>query len=161
MADELRADRDQQDREDFILPCGVSRRALLRTAGVGGAAAAVALTAAACAGSSGPVTGTPAQAAPTGPATLGSVADVKVGGGAIFADPPVVVTEPVAGQYKGFSGICTHQGGVLNEVANNVITCPVHGSQFSATDGSVVRGPATTPLPSVAITVENGQAKTV
>jgi Rieske Fe-S protein len=145
------------DSESALLPCGVSRRVLLRTAGVGGAAAAVGLTAAACAASSGPVTGTPA---PTGPSTLGSVSSVMVGGGAFFTDPAVVVTEPVAGQYKGFSGICTHQGGILNSVADNVITCPVHGSQFSAKDGSVLQGPATEALPAVAINVANGIAKT-
>jgi Rieske Fe-S protein len=159
MAEELKA-RDIEDSESFLLPCGVSRRSLLRTAGVGGAAVAVGLTAVACSSSSGPVTGTPATAAPTGPAALGSVASVTVGGGAFFSDPPVVVTEPVAGEYKGFSGVCTHQGGILNKVADNVITCPLHGSQFSAKDGSVVRGPATEPLPSVAITVADGIAKT-
>lgn len=40
---------------------------------------------------------------------------------------------------------CTHAGGPLDEgeVAEGVVTCPWHGSQFRLTDGAVCRGPAT------------------
>ncbi|HET9780865.1 MAG TPA: Rieske 2Fe-2S domain-containing protein [Candidatus Dormibacteraeota bacterium] len=40
---------------------------------------------------------------------------------------------------------CSHLGGPLDEgkVANGVVTCPWHGSQFRLTDGRCVRGPAT------------------
>ena len=42
---------------------------------------------------------------------------------------------------------CTHAGGPLHEgtVADGVVTCPWHGSQFSLTDGACLRGPATFP----------------
>jgi nitrite reductase/ring-hydroxylating ferredoxin subunit len=45
------------------------------------------------------------------------------------------------------SAICTHAGGPLAQgaVADGAIRCPWHGSEFSLDDGSVRRGPATTP----------------
>jgi nitrite reductase/ring-hydroxylating ferredoxin subunit len=52
------------------------------------------------------------------------------------------------------SNRCTHQGtplhrGRLHAAGNLVtITCPLHGSLFSLTDGRVLRGPATSRLPS-------------
>jgi nitrite reductase/ring-hydroxylating ferredoxin subunit len=52
------------------------------------------------------------------------------------------------------SNRCTHQGtplhrGRLHTAGNLVtITCPLHGSLFSITDGRVLRGPATSKLPS-------------
>lgn len=43
---------------------------------------------------------------------------------------------------------CTHVGGPLERgrVAANVVTCPLHGSQFDLSTGQVVRGPATRPV---------------
>ena len=42
---------------------------------------------------------------------------------------------------------CTHMGGPLDEgvVEDDTITCPWHGSKFDLKDGSVLRGPATSP----------------
>jgi len=37
------------------------------------------------------------------------------------------------------------------------IVCPCHGSRFSATDGSVVNGPATAPLAEFPVDVADGQ----
>ncbi len=44
---------------------------------------------------------------------------------------------------------CSHRGCSLAEgtVVNRVVTCGCHGSRFSLEDGSVVRGPATSPQP--------------
>jgi nitrite reductase/ring-hydroxylating ferredoxin subunit len=44
--------------------------------------------------------------------------------------------------------LCTHVGGPLDrgQVHEGVVTCPLHGSQFSLTDGKVLRGPATKPV---------------
>jgi nitrite reductase/ring-hydroxylating ferredoxin subunit/uncharacterized membrane protein len=44
---------------------------------------------------------------------------------------------------------CPHRGAPMEqgEHHDGVVTCPWHGSQFSLHDGSLVRGPATTPLP--------------
>jgi Rieske Fe-S protein len=76
-----------------------------------------------------------------------------VGGGKVFAGKKVVVTQPAAGTFTAFSAVCTHQGCMVNEIANGTIGCPCHGSKFAIADGSVVEGPATRPLPQRKITV--------
>ncbi|WP_329114096.1 Rieske (2Fe-2S) protein [Streptomyces sp. NBC_01465] len=121
---------------------------------VGAAGLAVALTA--C-GSSDKTGGSdavkPAPAGKNGDA-LAKTADIPEGGGKVFADQGVVVTQPVAGQFKAFSSKCTHQGCAVSKISDGTITCPCHGSQFSATDGSVKHGPATAPLAAATIKVE-------
>ena len=76
-----------------------------------------------------------------------------MGGGTVFADKQVVVTQPEAGTFRAFSAICTHQGCTVNKVAAGTIDCPCHGSKYSITDGSVVRGPARRALAPREITV--------
>jgi nitrite reductase/ring-hydroxylating ferredoxin subunit len=85
--------------------------------------------------------------------SLGAASDVPVGGGAVFKDQKIVVTQPVKGEFKGFSAVCTHQGCVVASVEDGTINCPCHGSKFSIEDGSVESGPATKPLPDVAVAV--------
>ena len=70
------------------------------------------------------------------------IADIPVGGGVIPADSSVVITQPADGEFHAFTAVCPHGGCLVNEVANNEIICPCHGSRFSATDGSVLAGPA-------------------
>jgi nitrite reductase/ring-hydroxylating ferredoxin subunit len=82
------------------------------------------------------------------------VSDVPVGGGKVFSDAKVVVTQPTAGQFKGFSAICTHQGNPIGSVQGGQIICPFHQSHFSITDGSPVSGPAQSPLPAVNVAVQ-------
>lgn len=77
-------------------------------------------------------------------------AEIPVGGGRVFDTQRVVVTQPTAGNFKAFSAVCTHQGCTVAQVTAT-IDCPCHGSQFAITDGSVVNGPATQPLPSVPV----------
>ncbi|RZT16982.1 nitrite reductase/ring-hydroxylating ferredoxin subunit [Kribbella sp. VKM Ac-2569] len=99
----------------------------------------------------------PSSSAPAGGGSvLGPVSDVPVGGGKVFTDAKVVVTQPTAGQYKGFSAVCTHQGNPIGSVENGQIVCPFHQSHFSITDGSPVSGPAQTALPAVNVKVEGG-----
>lgn len=83
--------------------------------------------------------------------------DVPVGGGKILVEEKVVVTQPSEGEFMAFSAVCTHQGCTVQSVAEGKITCPCHGSQFSAEDGSVVAGPASTPLESFETSVEGGE----
>jgi Rieske Fe-S protein len=106
--------------------------------------------------------GAPASAASGGAATtaappanlLATTAQVPVGGGKIIDGPNIVLTQPVAGTFKGFSAVCTHQGCIVDAISAGTIDCPCHGSKFSIKDGSVVNGPATRPLPPVTITVQ-------
>lgn len=71
---------------------------------------------------------------------------VPVGGGYVDKSNLVVVTQPESGVFKAFTAVCPHQGCTVANVANNQIVCPCHGSVFSAKDGSVVNGPATSGL---------------
>jgi Rieske Fe-S protein len=75
-----------------------------------------------------------------GTTTTVSASRVPVGGAAIVGD--VVVSQPAAGSYKAFSAVCTHQSCLVSRIEGTKLTCPCHGSQFSATDGSVITGPA-------------------
>jgi Rieske Fe-S protein len=88
---------------------------------------------------------------------LGPASDVAVGGGTIYADQSVVVTQPSQGDFKCFSAICTHQGCPVQSVSGGTINCNCHGSRFSIQDGSVVQGPATAPLPEKKVTVKGGE----
>ncbi|WNG89011.1 Rieske (2Fe-2S) protein [Mycobacterium sp. ITM-2016-00317] len=120
----------------------IPRKAVLAGAGIGLVAAVVA----ACSKSGSGSEGSSAQGD-----TLTSTADVPVGSGVIVGD--VVVTQPVAGEYKGFSAVCTHTGCLIDKIADGTINCPCHGSRFNL-DGAVVNGPAERPLPSVPVRVQ-------
>jgi Rieske Fe-S protein len=93
------------------------------------------------------------ESAGAGGAALAATADIPEGGGKVFADQKVVVTQPTAGEFKAFSATCTHQGCAVKGIADGLINCPCHNSNFSITDGSVKSGPAKEPLPAVPITV--------
>jgi Rieske Fe-S protein len=100
------------------------------------------------------------QPAPAAGQKLGPASDVPVGGGHIYADQQVVVTQPSEGSFKGFSAVCTHAGCLVATVDNGTINCTCHGSRFSIADGSVVNGPASTPLRAVKITDKAGEITT-
>lgn len=84
---------------------------------------------------------------------LTTTSAIPVGSGKIFSAQKVVVTQPSSGEFKAFSAVCTHMGCIVNQISNGTIDCPCHGSQFSVKDGSVVGGPAPSPLPAEKITV--------
>ncbi len=88
-----------------------------------------------------------------GGGALTTTADIPEGGGKVFGSEKVVVVQPSAGMYKAYSAVCTHAGCGVKSVADGVINCPCHNSNFSIEDGSVKSGPATKPLPEVKITV--------
>ncbi|MFE4594516.1 Rieske (2Fe-2S) protein [Streptomyces laurentii] len=117
-----------------------SRRTALAAAGALGAAALVA----GCSGG-----GSDDESG----ARLARVSDIPVGGGKVLKDHKVVVTQPVAGEFKAFSAVCTHQGCTVTRVANGMIECPCHGSRFRITDGVMTSGPAPRPLPAEEIKV--------
>jgi Rieske Fe-S protein len=111
------------------------------------------------AGSAAATSSAPAGSAPAsagGGTGVAQVSDIPVGGGIIIDDPAVVITQPVEGEIKAFTAICTHQGCLVSQVVDNEIICPCHGSRFSAVDGSVTSGPATTGLAAAGVAVEGG-----
>jgi Rieske Fe-S protein len=145
----------------------LDRRAVLAAGGVaGGAAALLAITGCASYSAGGgqqnaapsPAGGAQGQQGGAG-TRLGPTSSVPVGGGTVFANQKVVVTQPTAGTFHAFSAICTHQGCTVNSVSGGTINCPCHGSKFRITDGSVAGGPAKRPLPGRPVSTEGGQLR--
>jgi Rieske Fe-S protein len=132
---------------------GVDRRRLLAGAlGVGAATVVLA----ACGSGDSNASSEPSQApdeqpapgATTASGVIVAAADVPVDGGAveIVDDRKVIVTQPEAGTFKGFSAVCPHQGCTVAGVQDGAIVCPCHGSRFDTSTGDVLQGPANAPL---------------
>ncbi|MGW6916182.1 Rieske (2Fe-2S) protein [Kitasatospora sp. NPDC054939] len=139
-----------------------SRRTVLCGAAAVLAAGGGAVVVSGCASSNAPSAGaTTSQppASPKPPVVVGPAADVPVGGGRIYREQRIVVTQPTQGQYEAFSAVCTHAGCVVDKVENQLIKCPCHGSDFNYSTGARVAGPATKPLPEYQVAVEDGSLK--
>ncbi|GAA3095022.1 Rieske (2Fe-2S) protein [Nonomuraea salmonea] len=137
---------------------GVGGLALAISACSGDSGTDTAQTAPSPAESSAPQSGAPeasatASEAPAGGA-LAKTADIPVGGGTVFKEQKIVVTQPTEGEFKAFSALCTHKGCPVTSVENGAIVCPCHNSMFAIADGSVSGGPAQKPLPAQEIKVE-------
>lgn len=130
-----------------------TRRTVLLATGATGAAALVA----AC-GGGGDDGDSASTSAPAGQ-VLANIDEIPVGGGKIFKDEEIVVTQPEQGQFKAFSAICTHQRCTVTSVSDGTINCPCHGSKFRIADGAVAHGPATRPLPAEDIVVEGNSVR--
>ncbi|MFD9907268.1 Rieske (2Fe-2S) protein [Streptomyces sp. NPDC059063] len=144
-------------------PRGPARRTVVTAVGAAGLAAALA----ACGSDDDKDSSEPAGEASdkeqggggAGGAVLARTADIPVGGGKIFKDEGVVVTQPTKGEFKAFSNRCTHKQCPVTSVAGGTINCPCHGSKFDIADGSVKQNPAPKPLPAAEISVEGGEIK--
>jgi Rieske Fe-S protein len=151
----------EQDGDLRAAP-GVSRRTMLLGAGAVGAAGMLA----GCGSSNDPPASpnpnpNPAPSPKSPSASAGkpaeiSTAEIPVGGGKVFPERQLVVTQPTAGTFKAFDAICTHQQCTVGNVTNGKIICPCHGSQYNIADGSVAQGPAPRPLAPKTATVANG-----
>ena len=138
------------DRDLFRQP----RRKVVATAGLGLAATGLA----ACSGYGSKPSSAGSESASSAPSESGAAgkvlaktSDVPVGSGLIV--DKIVLTQPSPGVFKGLSAICTHKGCTLSAIADGTIDCPCHGSKFNL-DGTVAKGPATTPLAAKTVTVQ-------
>lgn len=88
---------------------------------------------------------------------LAKVSAIPVGGSiaATQAGKPITLARPSAGKVAAFSAVCTHMGCTVN-AGGPQLHCPCHGSIFNAFTGQVVQGPASSPLPSVAVHLADG-----
>lgn len=51
-----------------------------------------------------------------GGSVIATTAEIPEGGGTVFGEEKVVVTQPEAGEFKAFSAICTHQSCTVVDV---------------------------------------------
>lgn len=83
---------------------------------------------------------------------VGGAVKKKISG--VNGGSTIIVVRTSETTFVALSAICTHQGTEVGLPSNNVITCPNHGSRFNATNGSVVNGPAASPLPKFTATYD-------
>ena len=115
------------------------------------AASSAASASSAAPSASGGAGGSAAASSAPAAGALATTAEVPLGGGKIIDGKNIVITQPASGTFKAFTAVCTHQGCIVNSIGSGTIDCPCHGSKFSIKDGSVVNGPATSPLSGVGI----------
>jgi nitrite reductase/ring-hydroxylating ferredoxin subunit/uncharacterized membrane protein len=62
------------------------------------------------------------------------------------------------GAVRVLANRCVHRGGSLSdgEISDGCVVCPLHGSRFRLSDGSVERGPAAYPQPALDVRVREG-----
>lgn len=143
--------------QDCALEGGPCRRTVLASGALGAVGAVGAVALAGCGASNAASNGGNAAGGAAGqPITKASI---PVGGGKVFPDQQVVVTQPSAGSFMAFSAVCTHAGCVVGDVSNGTINCPCHGSAFDVATGAVRQGPATQPLPEKTVTVTGNTLK--
>ncbi|MGZ5404109.1 MAG: Rieske (2Fe-2S) protein [Nocardioides sp.] len=137
----------------------LNRRQLLRCAALCGVAAP--LLVACGSGDDDPASGATEASGPAGEALV-PTSDVPVGGGVVLDD--VIVAQPTEGEFVAFTMLCPHQKGAVNSITpDGVMTCSLHGSQFSIDGGENLRGangdPAGTvaDLPEVPVEVQGDQ----
>ncbi|MEO3804849.1 Rieske (2Fe-2S) protein [Nonomuraea sp. B1E8] len=146
---------DLQSRRAVIAGVGASGLALAVTACGGGTDTAQ--DAGTAAESSAPQSSAPESGAPQAGGALAKTADIPVGGGTIFKDQKIVITQPTEGDFKAFSALCSHKGCPVASVEGGSIVCPCHGSKFAIADGAVTDGPADKPLAAQEIKVDGDQ----
>lgn len=87
---------------------------------------------------------------------VAELTDLAPGALRVYPDAKVVLLRGSGDTVSARSAICTHQGCLVAAVPQGQLLCPCHGSRFQARDGAVVNGPATHPLPPVAVEVRDG-----
>ena len=90
---------------------------------------------------------------------LAALADVPDSSGLIVDNPAggKILLARTGDEVKAYNAACTHMGTILDAPKDGVSVCSNHGSEFSTEDGSVKKGPATQPLPTVNVKVDGTQ----
>jgi cytochrome b6-f complex iron-sulfur subunit len=94
----------------------------------------------------------------SGRVQVGAASDFPAGQGKVVPvnDKPAIVVNTTQGGVKAFSAICTHLGCIVEWDPNRqVILCPCHDGRFNPVTGAVISGPPPSPLPQLALTVED------
>lgn len=101
---------------------------------------------------------TPAPSTSSAAEELISTSRVPIGGGVRVTSSrgDLMVVQATAGKFAAFSTICNHAGCAVSKVNSTSIICECHGSEFSTSDGSVSRGPATQALKQYSVIESNG-----
>ena len=93
----------------------------------------------------------------SGETLTAKVSDIPVGGGKIFKDQQVVITQPESGKFAAYTAVCTHQGCIVDKISDGFIVCPCHGSHFAIASGDpTADSQARSPLPAKKITESGG-----
>lgn len=90
-----------------------------------------------------------------GSVSAGNASMLSVGTLKSVAGAPVIIGRDAGGLYA-MTSTCTHEGCDMaadGSVSENGVYCGCHGSRFDA-NGSVVQGPANTPLAHFAVTLD-------
>lgn len=152
----------------------LTRREILRTAGIASGTLVGGAALVACGGGAEPPAGNEGAGndgagnggEPGGGQGAGgvivAVADVPVGGAvsATIDGQDVLVTQPVEGEIHAFSAICTHQGCTVAP-GDGDLACPCHASHYALEDAAVLSGPAPEPLEEIQVAVEGGNVVAV
>jgi thiosulfate dehydrogenase [quinone] large subunit len=93
--------------------------------------------------------GSSSPSVPADAVRLGPSSSLGRGQAATYNDPgdgaPDILIRQQSGDLTALSAVCTHAGCQVG-YQGGILVCPCHGSEFSATTGAVLQGPAVTPL---------------
>ncbi|GIG64521.1 Rieske (2Fe-2S) protein [Phytomonospora endophytica] len=92
---------------------------------------------------------------PPSEGALAKLAEIPVGGGLVAGN--LVLVQPEDGKVVAFNRTCPHKGVQLPAPQDGTITCPSHGSEFKAADGSLSKGPATSGLTEVPVKIKGDE----
>ncbi len=78
--------------------------------------------------------------------------------GVVLGGKPVLLVN-LDNEYFAMGGKCTHWGCLLvdGKLEGSKIGCKCHGSIFDLKTGAVIKGPATKPVLSYRVKIENGE----
>lgn len=142
----------------------MNRREFMTWAGAGFLATSLPVALAAC---STPTATTPlalpvANAGTNGYATVANLADLRLDSAIEALGPdkkPIAITGDIQKPESivAVNPTCTHKGCVVKwNASDKQFVCPCHGASFD-NRGQVTKGPASKPLPTYAVKVENGK----